>query len=263
MRRSTLLAIGILVVVLVVAGLWMYHSHGLYEKSYRSEYYYHVTLRTDSILYNVTLYVPVPLIEDESRIGDAIVTGKASIPAEWDCSIVETEHGTMLKISVEKIVPEFRSLPVPLEPGEEPKAVPEENVSDAFSEDTPVLIPNEIIVQLPVDHEISTKNPLGNEPLLSPMYNVTRVTCDFPDGQDTRVNCSSYESRIYADYAAASPHAEVSIYIDLNGRNSWWVYGWSSNGYRDRIITTFTGEQHGWHVASGELLAGEGRYGWL
>lgn len=206
-------------VVLVVPGLWMYHAHGLYEKSYRSDYYYHVTLRTDSILYNVTLYVPLPVIEDESRISDEIVTGNASIPDEWDCSIVETEHGKMLKISVEKIAPEFRSLSVPIEPGEEPKAVPGENVSDASSKDTPVLIPNEIIVQLPVDHEINTKNPLGNEPLLSPMYNLTRITCDFPYGQDTQINCSRYESRIYAEYAA-SPNAGVSIYIELNGRNS-------------------------------------------
>ncbi|MFB0522073.1 MAG: hypothetical protein ACETWD_11690, partial [Desulfatiglandales bacterium] len=220
MRRITKLAIGIIVVVLVVPGLWMYHSHGLYEKSYRSDYYYQVTLRTDSILYNVTLYVPLPVIEDESRIGDEIVTGNASKPDEWDCSIVETEHGKMLKISVEKIAPEFRSLPVPIEPGEEPKAVSEENVSDAFSRETPVLIPNEIIVQLPVDHEISTKNPMGNEPLLSPIYNLTQITCDFPYEQDTQVNCYRYESRIYADYAA-SPNAEVSIYIELNGRNSW------------------------------------------
>jgi len=66
--------------------------------------------------------VPLPVFEEESKIGDEIIVGnyfimggKFSKPDDWDCRIVETEHGKMLKINAEKIAPEFHSLPVPIE----------------------------------------------------------------------------------------------------------------------------------------------------
>jgi len=55
----------------------------------------------------------------------------------------------------------------------------------------------------------------------------------------------------------------MRTHIAADGRNSWWVYGWSYNLYRDQIELTFTGEQHGWYIASGKLVEGEGRYGWM
>ena len=106
----------------------------------------------------ITSFVPIPLFEEESKIGDQIIAGKASKPDDWDCSIVETEHGKMLEISVAKI--------------------------------TPVLVSEGISANLAVDRDITTKNPVGNEPLLSPEYNLTRSTCGFPY-QEERVppNC--------------------------------------------------------------------------
>jgi len=270
MRKITKFGIGIIVVVVVVAGLWMYHTHGLYENTYSSEYGYRVTIETDSVLHNITLYLPLPVLEEKSKVGDEIIAGNASKPGEWvskpdgwDCSIVKTEHGKMLKISAEKMAPEFHSLPVPIELGEEPKELPQGKVSDTFSKETPVLMPKELSVEIHADHDVNTKNPIGNEPLLSPKHNLTRSTYElpYPEGR-TPPNCYEYESRIYADYTA-SANTKVSIYIEAEGRNSWWVYGWSGNHYRDRIELTFTGEQHGWYVASGKLIEGEGRYGWM
>nr|QNO41781.1 hypothetical protein PIKABMHP_00022 [Methanosarcinales archaeon ANME-2c ERB4] len=48
----------------------------LYEMSYRSEYHYQVTVGTDSDLHNVTLYVPLPIFEEESKIGEEIIVRK-------------------------------------------------------------------------------------------------------------------------------------------------------------------------------------------
>ncbi|MBA7502715.1 hypothetical protein ES706_01308 [subsurface metagenome] len=114
--------LGIIAVIVVLVGLWMYHAHGLYEKSYRSEYHYGIRIQPDSVLHNITLFVPLPVFEEESKIGDEIIVGnyfimggKFSKPDDWDCRIVETEHGKMLKINAEKIAPEFHSLPVPIE----------------------------------------------------------------------------------------------------------------------------------------------------
>jgi len=238
MKKITKFGIGIIITVVVLASLWMYHTHELYEKSHRSEYEYEIIIESNSILHNITLFVPLPVLEGGSRVGDEIMTGNTSKPDDWNFSIVETEHGKMLKISAEKIAPK-PPLPVP-------------------GEGT-----DWILVKLQADEEINTKNSIGNEPLLSPKYNLTSSDCEFPypEGR-TLPNCYEYESRIYADYVTSSD-AKVSIYVEIEGRNSWWVYGWSGNNYRDQIEITFIGEQHGWYVALGKLVIGEGRYGWM
>ena len=230
MKKTIKIGVGVIVIVVALAGLWMYHTHELYEKSYRSEYRYEITIDSDSALYNVTLLVPLPIIDGRSRIGDEIIAGHASKPDGWSCSIVETKHGKMLKISAEKIPPGVRK---------------------------------RISAVVDVGRDINTKNPIGSEPLLSPKYNLTLSTYDlpYPEGQSPPT-CYEYESRIYADFESPTD-AEVSIYIEAEGENSWWVYGWSGNSYRDRVGITFTGEQPGWHIASGKLVYGEGRYGWI
>jgi hypothetical protein len=143
---------------------------------------------------------------------------------------------------------ELQPLPVPIEPGKELKELPQGKPPKVLS------------IRVHADHDINTKNPIGNEPLLSPKYNLTRSTYElpYPEGQ-TPPKCYEYESRIYADYTA-SANAKLSIWIEAEGRNGWWVHGWSGNWYSDRIELTLIGEQHGWYFTSGKLVAGEGRY---
>jgi len=50
------------------------------------------------------------------------------------------------------------------------------------------------------------------------------------------------------------------LHVGLTGETGWWVYGWSGNKYRDHVGVTLTGAQDGWCAASGNLVAGEGRY---
>lgn len=253
MLKIKKVGLGIIAVIVALVSLWMYHAHRLYEESYRSEYHYGIRIQTDSVLHNVTLFVPLPVFEEKSKIGDEMMAGNASKRDDWDCRIVETEHGKMLEISAAEIAPEFRPLPVPLPP---------ESIEPG-EEETLASMPEGITVTVDADHDINTKNPIGNEPLLSPEYDLTRSTCELPYPERRGPpNCYEYESRIYADYTA-SPDAKFSIYIELEGRNSWWVYGWSGNEYRDNVNVTLVGEKHGWHVASGRLIEGEGRYGWL
>jgi len=35
---------GIIAAIVVLVSLWMYHAHGLYEESYRSEYHYGIRI---------------------------------------------------------------------------------------------------------------------------------------------------------------------------------------------------------------------------
>jgi len=252
MRTLTKLGIGMLAVIVLLACAWTYHTHNMYEDSYRSEYCYDAMVIMDSTLHNVTLYVPLPVAEDGSEIGCEIIAKNASIPAGWDCEIVETEHGKMLKIHAEEMIPDLHAPPVPL---------PEEECGpDALSCPAQTHASEQVSVRVHADREINTKNPAGNEPILSPKYNLSRSVYRMPHPEDrTPPACYEYESRIYANYTA-SPDAEVSIHVELTGENTWWVYGWSGNEYRDWVGVTLTGAQDGWCAASGVLVAGEGRY---
>ncbi len=260
MNKLIKFGIGIIIGSVIAAGLWSYHTDRLYKESYRSEYNYRITLTTDSVLKSLTFYIPLPIFKEESQIAAEIVAGNVSKPDDWNFSIVETEHGKMLKITAREFVPEYHSLPIPIEPGKEPTELPETNSSSTFSQDTPVLTSKEISVTLHANHDINTKNPIGNESLLSPEYNLTLSNYDmpYPEGQTPPI-VHKYESRIYADYTAA-PGAKISVYVILEGTNSWWVYGWSFNKYTDQVETTITGEQHGSSVMTGKLVEGEGRY---
>ncbi|PXF60028.1 MAG: hypothetical protein C4B59_09925 [Candidatus Methanogaster sp.] len=253
MRTLTKLGIGMLAVILLLSCAWMYHTHSMYEDTYRSEYRYGVTVRTDFALHNATFYVPLPVSEDGSNIGCEIIAKNASKPEGWDCDIVETEHGTILKIHAEGMIPDLHAPPVPF---------PEEECSpDALSCPAQTHASERVSARVQADREINTKNPAGNEPMLSPKYNLARAVYRMPHPKDqTPPACYEYESRIYANYTAP-PDAEVSIHVELTGENSWWVYGWSGNKYRDYVGVTLTGAQDGWCVASGNLVAGEGRYG--
>jgi len=252
MRTLTKLGIGLLAVIVLLSCAWMYHTHNLYEGTYRSEYRYEVTVRTDSVLHNVTLYVPLPVFEEKSKIGCEIIEKNASKPEDWNCDLIETEHGTMLKIHAEGMIPDRYTPHVPL---------PEEECGpDAIPCPVQTHMVKWVSVRVHADHEINTKNPAGNEPMLSPKYNLTRSVYRMPHPEDrTPPACYEYESRIYANYTA-SPDAEVSIHAELTGANNWWVYGWSGNKYMDRVGVMLTGAQDGWCAASGNLVAGEGRY---
>jgi hypothetical protein len=253
LNRSIKFGIGIIIVLVVAAGLWSYHTDKLYKESYMSDYNYRITLETDSALKDLTLYIPLPLFKEESKIGAEIIAGNVSKTDDWNFSIVETVHGKMLKITAKEFIPEYHSLPIPIEPGKEPKELPKPNISDTFSKETPVLTSKEITVMLHAYHNIDSKNPIGNEPLLSPKYNITLSSYDvpYPEGW-TPPTVHKYESCVYADYTASSS-AKISVYVMLEGRNSWWVYGWSFNDFTDRIEATITGEQRGWLIVTGKL----------
>lgn len=249
MRKFVKYGIVVMAIAVVVASLWMYHTHEFYEKTYGNKYHYRITIESDSILHNITLFVPLPVFEGESRIGNEIIAGNASKPDNWDCSIVETEHGKMLKIRVDNIsygplspppLPEVPPPPTGAKPSnvnapEYVQHVPHFNVSDSLSVNVDA-------------YYINTINPVGNEPLLSPRYNVTKLSLD----------CYEYESCIYLDYTTSSPTATVRISVSMDGTNEWYyrqgdVLKSGGNTYIDSVNIILSEKQHGWHVASGEL----------
>jgi len=98
---------------------------------------------------------------------------------------------------------------------------------------------------------IDSINPLGNEMVLMPKYNLTRDVN--ARGAYSRTSEQfDYDSKMYAYYDTSS-NANVSISIYLNGRNEWWIGGWQYNSYWETMEVMLSGSQDGWTTVSGQL----------
>ncbi|MFP4559385.1 MAG: hypothetical protein ACLFO6_07810 [Archaeoglobaceae archaeon] len=247
MRRPLKIVIGLVVIVAIVGALWIYHTNSLYEQSFTAEYRYRVNvdLETGSSINNVTIHVPIP---SDGRDVPEDLTG----PDDWDLSIVDTEHGRMLKISADRIET-HRSTPSPLEPGEEPG-----EELQAPADEVQAIQLNRITQTITTNKEINTADPQRSEPLLHPKYNLTTTECWFPHGEEQRLKCYKYRSAGFVYYESDSD-VSLTISITFEGTNSWWIYGWTGNEYRDRIYLTSEGEK-GWLNPEGQLVIGWGTY---
>lgn len=130
----------------------------LFAGEWTHNYDYWVTITPNKTIYNITLFLPVPMLNGEVHylVFDAI---NASKPSDWKCNIVDTEYGKMLRISADIITPDYHSIKI--------------------VEHT--------------THTINTKNPVGNEPIFYPRVNntgrnyVTYIYADYNTSTDTKV----------------------------------------------------------------------------
>lgn len=271
-RSTTAILIIALAMASVIGGLFLIDAY-LYGESFHSRSSFHVTLSASKTLDNVTLMFPLPSQNGQTEIGYAIMEGKGDgIPDDWRCSLVEVEGGVMLRIEAKRIVPDYRSLPgeivpIPLESGKEPSEsirIPTVIYSTRYSQETPEMVPIEFGASITkTEPEINTRYPLGNESILSPVRNLTRVEEVHPTPAPTgRASTSSFyrfEVPVYAAYSA-DPDTTVHITIGATGENSWWVLGWGLNMYTESVELTLIGPDPGWQSGSGLLSAGNGVY---
>lgn len=256
---------------LVAGGLWVW-STGLYEDSYTSSYEYRLDAETNSTLQNVTLYLPVPVEDGESSIGNLFVEHEvyeytdAEDTDPWEYSLVSTEHGPMLEVNADRIVGRERII---LREFDDEGSLT--RMREIDEDEIPENATNTDIVRRPTrytrvagvesDRSIDTRSPLGDEPMLSPKENVSEVDCATvgPAVYSMGERCYAYTSYVYADYAAPS-EAHASFSVELEGSNSWWVGGWSSNWYADSVRFTLDGEGDGWTETRGTYTEEAGRY---
>ena len=245
--------IGIVIIVGLIAAIafFLYSQGGMSgDSSVNSAYDFRIVINTDSKLEDLTFYTPLPLFNNESKLGEQAIIQTMESSEGWNLSMIETEHGTMLKFTAIELVPELNQL-VELDPSDDSPI----GVGRSFTRGT-----IEVSVSMVSDNIIDTRNATDNEPVLFPKYNMILSDYDEPyPSSRTPPKTQSYESFIYADYTA-SPDANVEICVTLEGRNEWWKGGWAYNVYRDRICTTVTGEKHDWIPVTGKVVEGEGRY---
>lgn len=260
-----------ILLLLVLGSMYLENrNEEMYNDSLMSNYEYDIIIESSSTLQNVTLYLPVPVFENESEIGLEMVNGDYyNKPSNWNLSLEDTEHGLMFKIETDEIQPVYQSLPVAVpepEPGSEnieDKAPEEEPIveSNEYSEETPVLTSFDFGTNVKADHLINTRFPVGNESVLLPKHNLRESDegSEIPLPEHINPEYFDYESLVYAHYDT-SPDTEVQIFVQMDGSNEWWIYGWQYNDYSDRISIRLSGPQEGWIKAEGKLITGDGIY---
>ncbi|MFO7991459.1 MAG: hypothetical protein R6U61_04085 [Thermoplasmata archaeon] len=217
----------IVVVGLLVSGIYIFF-YQMKKDSYTSEYSYEVHIDTENVVTNVTVIVPLPVYSNEPFLGDDITSGKAHVPEDWRCSLVDSNGTTMLKIEIDRIEPNSY----------------EHLRANQTSQDS-----------------IDTKSPQDDEPLLQPKYNMseTEYGQPHPEEWDDRLKAYNYTTLVFLSYEGSN-ESEIRVSIRLSGSNTWWTLGWSGNEYWDNVSIEAKNGEKGWFIAEGKLVEGHGNY---
>jgi hypothetical protein len=240
MDKIIKIAAGLFIIIIVIfSSLAAYN--GFVEKTYReslkSSYSYRCTISTDSVLTNVTLFIPVPsdTAGNSPIIERFSVRGIEGIPPTWKTTLMGSNKGTYVEIKTPVI----------------------STVRDGTgNNENPIQLSLEIIAP----RAVSTGSPQDNIALFRPVQDLTKTECG--DGTVARTEkgvCYNFVTPVYADYGT-SPDARVTIHSEIVGRNEWRIFDPAKNEYRSSISVVMVGEQHGWTSAKGVLKTGIGSY---
>ncbi|WP_067051808.1 hypothetical protein [Methanofollis ethanolicus] len=274
--KKIVLAVIILIVILVVVFVLIlgYFSVSAPESAH-SAYIYELTLSTTGPLENATLLIPLPsYYKAESGKNETVVDISRLSFTNFDreniSALIEEVNGVpMLKISADRISPVYKNriTPIPIMPGQDESELPQPThiYSDRYSEETPERVEMEMrMYDTSVDHEIDTKTPVGKEPLFMP-YRITD-TISGPDSAmygDYYVSAGSsgyvFETPFILSYTADDENV-LTISSEFHATNQWWIGGWQSNSYRERMRHEFQGGCNGTYQVTGVLITGEGVY---
>jgi hypothetical protein len=112
----------------------------------------------------------------------------------------------------------------------------------------------------------NTHYPIGNESVILPKFDFSPPSPVREEGRFSadkigyRYVITTQSIPVYTDYSA-SPSAEVSVFVSIEGYNEW-RQGTASigNHYREYIYQEQRGESHGWQVARGDFIPAVGIY---
>lgn len=247
----------IIVTVSIAAIVFLLFSMGgmSLDPSVMSKYDFKIEVSTDSKLENLTFYLPLPVFKNESKLGDEAIIQNTGNPEGWNLSMIETEHGKMLKITTIMIEPELHQ-----ENGLSPPGFGQ--TEDTLQGDVHSFMRGykEFQVSWTSDRVINIENASDNVPLLYPKFNLVVSDQNTPQSPGRiPLKTQKYESYIYADYMA-SPDDKLEVCVTLYGMNQLWSGDLVFNNYRDNFCTNFTGRKQGWIPVKGELIQREMPY---
>ncbi|MDG6256896.1 MAG: hypothetical protein QCH35_04780 [Methanomicrobiaceae archaeon] len=265
----------VIMTALLLAGiaLFMVHMERSAAESAESVYLYELRLSTTEPIENVALLIPVPSrYNPDSGKNETILDISRANLRNFDnvSTSIEYVGGTpMLNISADRIEPLYKNRiePIAIRPGQNESELPQPThvYSARSSEATPVLVDMELHMQVTgAGREIDTRMPVCNEPLFAPY----RIVESFNGSQglieeDYYVSPGSsgsiVEVPLILSYDAADDTV-LTISSELQGINQWWVLGWRSNSYHERLRHAFSGACNGTYPVKAVLVTGEGVY---
>ena len=266
-----LMAILVLSFVVVMG----YHMNRMESESYNSLYHYELTMSTTGPLENAVLLIPIPPYynastgRNETAVDLSTVSFNNIDPENVSVTLEEVGGVQMLNISSERITPLYTNdiEPIGIMPGQNESELPQPThfYSDRYSEETPVLLSMGMYMyRSGIDHVINTRAPIGNEPLFIPYTIVQTLDNDadiIVDGNYVPGGATGYIIEVPVILSFDADEGNVlSITAEFQGINEWWVLGWRSNSYRERITMECTGPADGTSAARGVLITGEGMY---
>jgi hypothetical protein len=209
-----------------------------YRATLSSTYEYRLSITSDATLENATFYIPVPARGPEASavLKEIGAGGLLGVPQGWNMSLIGTEKFTMLEVTAREIAP------------------------------SPIGRPYLLSVNARVNGPIDTRNAGTGDLVLVPSAKRMPAVCGNLDSQASpEMRCELYQGPTYADFTAPG-NVHLTIFAFLTGRNTWDVFGPSSNEYQDGLQVSFSGGTRGWHTGDGILVTGIGDYGidfWL
>lgn len=228
-----------IIIFFLFASIAAYHAfvENAYHESLTSTYSYTCAISTDSVLSNVTLFIPVP----SRTTGNSLIIEQFSargidgIPVEWKTTLTGSNKGTYVEIKTPVISP----------------------VQNGTTKNVHTI---ELSLNITSPRIIDTQNPQDNDAVFHPMKDMRMVDCPSTAVDTTgKGACYQYVSTVYADYSA-SPDARVMISSDIIGKNTWKIVEPAENEYRASISVLMFGDNHGWIIAKGFLETGLGSY---
>ncbi len=250
----------LLVAAVIALAAWIGYVAFLFDQSMaqseRHEFHYSISLLYTPIITNVTILLPIPTSDGTPILADNFAQKRVhGIPDDWDLSIEEVNGIPMLAIRAERMVPEYRGLPIAIEPGQSPLPTTVAQGTE-YSPETPVLVPVQFDVMLQVNRTIETCNPIGREPVFAPGEAFTPVEESTWPHREGKVYTHSVPVYVWFEREQAG---EFSLQAIVRGINSIWRGGWIFNSFQDSVSVELK-EPAGWTEAGGILRTGEGVY---
>jgi len=275
--RTLIIAVLILITILIISFAFVIgFFYVTASDNTKSVYIYELQLSTSGPVNNATLLIPVPSYynsksgKNETLINMSLVSFKNFDRDNISAKIEDVKGVPMLKISADRITPVYKNRiqPIAIMPGQnesELPPVPPHIYSDRYSEETPQLVKMELhLYSISAGDEIDTRMPLGKEPLFVPCRILEDVSTS-----DDRMYENYYLSKGSFRYLFEVPFIlsydsgdenVLTVSSDFQGINQWWVLGWQSNSYSERIRYEFKGGCNGTYPVKGLLITGDGVY---
>jgi hypothetical protein len=251
-RWKLIILVLLLLAVIIFAWVtWQFDQSA--RQSERHTYYYTIDLSYNTTIENVTLFLPVPELNNTPVFITSLLNGTAhGVSPDWNLSVVYENGTPMLAIRAARMVPEYHGYPIAIEPGA--SVLPTTRVpGHEYTGDTPVLMPVTIAVMETSMSVIDTRNPVGHEPLFFPGGAFTPGSCMTPACNGAVYN---HPVPVYISYTSERP-VVLSLHVSVDGSNAIWRGGWQSNTYSDTVTLEITGGTQGWIKGEGKLITAE------